>query len=154
MLNLFLTINRKVSAPPPALLLRAPAPPSAVVPRAPSVTISALTRPLPPSETAYCGQLHTSEAKPSSAWSRRKPKKGASEGRLWQSPPIFLFLYPIESTKTGIPPARLNDVPQRKTKKGIKFDSLDFCDSYRIQTCNLLIRSQMLYSVELRSQIF
>ena len=25
-------------------------------------------------------------------------------------------------------------------------------DSYRIQTCNLLIRSQMLYSVELRSQ--
>ena len=26
------------------------------------------------------------------------------------------------------------------------------CDSYRIQTCNLLIRSQMLYSVELRSR--
>ena len=26
------------------------------------------------------------------------------------------------------------------------------CDSGRIQTCNLLIRSQMLYSVELRSQ--
>ena len=26
-------------------------------------------------------------------------------------------------------------------------------DSYRIQTCNLLIRSQMLYSVELRSQV-
>ena len=25
------------------------------------------------------------------------------------------------------------------------------CDSYRIQTCNLLIRSQMLYSVELMS---
>ena len=37
-------------------------------------------------------------------------------------------------------------------KKGIKIDSLDFCDSYRIQTCNLLIRSQMLYSVELRSR--
>ena len=28
------------------------------------------------------------------------------------------------------------------------------CDSCRIQTCNLLIRSQMLYSVELRSQIY
>ncbi len=28
------------------------------------------------------------------------------------------------------------------------------CDSYRIQTCNLLIRSQMLYSVELRSHKF
>ena len=26
-----------------------------------------------------------------------------------------------------------------------------YSDSYRIQTCNLLIRSQMLYSVELRS---
>ena len=26
-------------------------------------------------------------------------------------------------------------------------------DSYRIQTCNLLIRSQMLYSVELRSRV-
>ena len=25
-----------------------------------------------------------------------------------------------------------------------------FCDPYRIQTCNLLIRSKMLYSVELR----
>ena len=29
-----------------------------------------------------------------------------------------------------------------------------FCDSDRIQTCNLLIRSQMLYSVELRSRYF
>ncbi len=29
---------------------------------------------------------------------------------------------------------------------------LMLCDSYRIQTCNLLIRSQMLYSVELRSR--
>ena len=27
-----------------------------------------------------------------------------------------------------------------------------FGDSYRIQTCNLLIRSQMLYSIELRSR--
>ena len=29
----------------------------------------------------------------------------------------------------------------------------DFGDSDRIQTCNLLIRSQMLYSVELRSRM-
>ena len=38
-----------------------------------------------------------------------------------------------------------------KKKKSLK----DFflCDSYRIQTYNLLIRSQMLYSVELRSQV-
>ena len=27
------------------------------------------------------------------------------------------------------------------------------CDSCRIQTCNLLIRSQMLYSIELMSRI-
>ena len=33
--------------------------------------------------------------------------------------------------------------------------SIEFCsgDSYRIQTYNLLIRSQMLYSVELRSRV-
>ena len=30
---------------------------------------------------------------------------------------------------------------------------LFLCDSDRIQTCNLLIRSQMLYSVELRSHV-
>ena len=28
------------------------------------------------------------------------------------------------------------------------------CDPYRIQTCNLLIRSQTLYSIELRDQFF
>ena len=39
-----------------------------------------------------------------------------------------------------------------KNKKSIPKNA--FCDSDRIQTCNLLIRSQMLYSVELRSQTF
>ena len=34
------------------------------------------------------------------------------------------------------------------------FTSLSCCDSHRIQTYNLLIRSQMLYSVELASHIF
>ena len=37
------------------------------------------------------------------------------------------------------------------TKVNISFFQLP-CDSCRIQTCNLLIRSQMLYSVELRSR--
>lgn len=40
-------------------------------------------------------------------------------------------------------------------KRGLYFCRILFryvCDSGRIQTCNLLIRSQMLYSVELRSQ--
>ena len=39
-------------------------------------------------------------------------------------------------------------------KRGLYFRKILFkyvCDSGRIQTCNLLIRSQMLYSVELRS---
>ena len=45
-----------------------------------------------------------------------------------------------------------------ETKKGIYFRKyllakLILSDSDRIQTCNLLIRSQMLYSVELRSHI-
>ena len=38
---------------------------------------------------------------------------------------------------------------QENTKKTIFSDSL-FCDRDRIQTCNRLIRSQLLYSVELR----
>ena len=40
----------------------------------------------------------------------------------------------------------------KKTSKSELCSLLIFCDSDRIQTCNLLIRSQMLYSVELRSQ--
>ena len=36
----------------------------------------------------------------------------------------------------------------------VELRDLVICDSYRIQTCNLLIRSQMLYSVELRSLCF
>ena len=36
----------------------------------------------------------------------------------------------------------------------MRFPDTPSCDSNRIQTCNLLIRSQMLYSVELRSHFF
>ena len=36
-------------------------------------------------------------------------------------------------------------------KKGNALSSIPLCDSDRIQTCNLLIRSQVLYSVELRN---
>ena len=39
-----------------------------------------------------------------------------------------------------------------KTKTAFQWNA-DFGDSDRIQTCNLLIRSQMLYSVELRSRV-
>ena len=38
-------------------------------------------------------------------------------------------------------------------KKGRKREACDLGDSHRIQTCNLLIRSQMLYSVELASLV-
>ena len=43
---------------------------------------------------------------------------------------------------------------KKKKRNWLKFNQLRFfCgDSYRTQTCNLLIRSQMLYSIELRSQ--
>ena len=40
----------------------------------------------------------------------------------------------------------------KKTSQSELCSLLMLCDSDRIQTCNLLIRSQMLYSVELRSQ--
>ena len=56
----------------------------------------------------------------------------------------------ISSTKLATSISIQTDI---KTKKSIVDATMDFfCDSYRIQTCNLLIRSQMLYSVELRSR--
>ena len=44
-----------------------------------------------------------------------------------------------------------NPVKNRDKKGSRKLLCEILCDSDRIQTCNLLIRSQMLYSVELRS---
>jgi hypothetical protein len=44
------------------------------------------------------------------------------------------------------------EVKRLKTKKLINYDK-PFGDRGRIQTCNLLIRSQMLYSVKLRSRL-
>ena len=42
---------------------------------------------------------------------------------------------------------------KRMIEKSLTSQSFFSCgDPYRIQTCNLLIRSQMLYSVELRGQ--
>ena len=40
------------------------------------------------------------------------------------------------------------------TKKKEHSVEYSFCDSDRIQTCNLLIRSQVLYSVELRNHCY
>ena len=41
-----------------------------------------------------------------------------------------------------------------KDKKKEHSFECSFCDSDRIQTCNLLIRSQVLYSVELRNHYY
>ncbi len=52
-------------------------------------------------------------------------------------------------------PAKSQMCKHKKEELTCVNSSLQFiqlCDSGRIQTCNLLIRSQMLYSVELRSQ--
>ena len=46
-----------------------------------------------------------------------------------------------------------NMIQKRMIEKSLTSQSFFSCgDPYRIQTCNLLIRSQMLYSVELRGQ--
>ena len=42
----------------------------------------------------------------------------------------------------------------KKTKILYKYLVEDLCDRDRIQTCNRLIRSQLLYSVELRDRYF
>ena len=45
---------------------------------------------------------------------------------------------------------RLLEDKKTINKLKINLPMVKLCDPYRIQTCNLLIRSQMLYSVELR----
>ena len=47
-----------------------------------------------------------------------------------------------------------NSKKVQKQKKAPLFEKCFFCDRDRIQTCNRLIRSQLLYSVELRGQSF
>ena len=46
------------------------------------------------------------------------------------------------------------NVQTSKDKKKEHSLEYSFCDSDRIQTCNLLIRSQVLYSVELRNHYY
>ena len=43
---------------------------------------------------------------------------------------------------------------QNKIKKGLQRKPFFQCDTDRIQTCDLLIRSQMLYSAKLRCHPF
>ena len=46
-----------------------------------------------------------------------------------------------------------NSKKVQKQKKHLFLRSAFFCDRDRIQTCNRLIRSQLLYSVELRGHV-
>ena len=55
------------------------------------------------------------------------------------------------SNKVAI--SQLKNMALRSSRKKVPEIIKKGGDSYRIQTCNLLIRSQMLYSVELRSRI-
>ena len=70
-------------------------------------------------------------------------------------PPSKFYLNPKFSAK---PWNRLNPLDYAanskitETKKAPLFEKCFFCDRDRIQTCNRLIRSQLLYSVELRGQ--
>ena len=59
--------------------------------------------------------------------------------------------YKIEIRKRTA--AIMHDMAPYKTKTTVLFRR-SLCDSDRIQTCNRLIRSQVLYSVELRSHSF
>ena len=82
-----------------------------------------------------------------STYFRTGHNKGIKVGRLFG---LLFFTSYISCAKT-------DDVVQDKNKKSrnlLYYDSLfDYkSDHGRIQTCNLLIRSQMLYSVELRSR--
>ena len=62
---------------------------------------------------------------------------------------------PAKYAKIGISYEMRRDVGMKKTTRDNGLVAIvphvPLCDSYRIQTYNLLIRSQMLYSVELRS---
>ncbi len=62
------------------------------------------------------------------------------------------MIYNADYSRRSVP-ASVN-IAALKNKKSItdKMWGCPDCDSYRIQTCNLLIRSQMLYSVELMSR--
>ena len=64
---------------------------------------------------------------------------------------------PAKYAKIGISYEMRRDVGMKKTTRDNGLVAIvprvPLCDSYRIQTYNLLIRSQMLYSVELRSHV-
>ena len=48
----------------------------------------------------------------------------------------------------------IREIRSLENKKKEHSFECSFCDSDRIQTCNLLIRSQVLYSVELRNHYY
>ena len=63
---------------------------------------------------------------------------------------LYEPLFPLSHDMPSEPCANTKKEELTCVNSSLQF--IQLCDSGRIQTCNLLIRSQMLYSVELRSQ--
>ena len=71
---------------------------------------------------------------------------------------VQLTRQPVNSSTThiikfNIQTSKFKGKSSENKKKEHSFEC-SFCDSDRIQTCNLLIRSQVLYSVELRNHYY
>ncbi len=60
----------------------------------------------------------------------------------------------IKSSKVLLIICIIREIRSSENKKKEHSLEYSFCDSDRIQTCNLLIRSQVLYSVELRNHYY
>ena len=65
--------------------------------------------------------------------------------------PFFVTPAGLTSSIPTLPRAEQHKIKEAKTESELSSWLLLFCDSRGIQTHNLLIRSQMLYSVELGS---
>ena len=77
------------------------------------------------------------------------PPVGNRDAMKWRyDKPDYMFYCAWDMSFRGIA-----GIPNRYKKRERRSVFSFLCDSCRIQTCNLLIRSQMLYSVELRSHL-
>ena len=104
---------------------------------------------------AYQNGVHHIEHPISEISHKRLDNK--KRGPNFRKQAFFIFvLFFCDSCRIAYPVSWRLPVLQKKRNKLSKASFLRlflfFCDSCRIQTCNLLIRSQMLYSVELRSR--
>ena len=115
------------------------------------------------SSKSICGKIkkstkHIAKSKKQSYLCTRKPKDGSLDEwlsqrsakpctavRIRQEPQKALVNQSFFRIYTYTITTHYNTYIKKKSNLPVAL----FCDSHRIQTCNLLIRSQMLYSVEL-----